>query len=134
MSDVNQRNKGDNQTWEEIIPKGDLELVSLNTLIPRKTSKALTEATGWLQLTTTNLRYTKQATVQYLLERGLQSLYEDIERQDKENQREPEEPQSIVFVTESKMLDMIKGGKREYNMKEYESFANKTLGGYKYNR
>lgn len=134
MSDVNQRNKGDNQTWEEIIPKGDLELVSLNTLIPRKTSKALTEATGWLQLTTTNLRYTKQATVQYLLERGLQALYEDIERQDKENQREPEEPQSIVFVTESKMLDMIKGGKREYNMKEYESFANKTLAGYRYNR
>lgn len=134
MSDVNQRNKGDNQTWEEIIPKGDLELVSLNTLIPRKTSKALTEATGWLQLTTTNLRYTKQATVQYLLERGLQALYEDIERQDKENQREPEEPQSIVFVTESKMLDMIKGGKREYNMKEYESFANKTFGGYRHNR
>jgi len=127
MSEKFPSNENESLDWEEILPKGDLELVSLNTMIPRKTSKALAEATGWLQLTSSGLRYTKQATVQYLLERGLQSLHEDIRKQDESESSHSEEAASNV-------LDLIKAGKREYNLKEYESFANKTTGGYKYNR
>lgn len=114
--------------WEEIIPKGELDLVSLNTLIPRKLSNNLAEATGWLQLASPRLRYTKQATVQYLLERGLQSLAEDIE---KENEKHSEENPSIIIVGDKQTLNIIKKGKKEIDFKDYASFANNHNPGYR---
>jgi hypothetical protein len=119
---------------EEVVPRGELELVSLNTLIPWKLSKALTEATGWLQLDNTRLRYTKQATVQYLLERGLQSLYEDIDRANKEYESEKEDDSITVHVSDSKMINIIQTGKKEINFRDYEQFANKHPGGYRFGR
>jgi hypothetical protein len=127
-------NKSGEKDWEEIIPKGELELVSLNTMIPRKLSGQLSEATGWLQLASPRLRYTKQATVQYLLERGLQSLYEDIEKENKKDNSESEDRANIVIVGDNKMLNIIQSGKKEINFKDYEQFSNKHSGGYKWGR
>jgi hypothetical protein len=131
MLDFEVSEQKEEKDWEEVLPLGELELVSLNTMIPRKLSNALGQATGWLQLTSPNLRYTKQATVQILLERGLKSFFEDIEKADNE---ETEELPSEVLASDSKVIDIIKSRKRSIDPSEYESFANKHTDGYRYKR
>lgn len=126
-------NKKDEQNWDEVLPKGDLEMIALNTMIPRKLSNAVSECTGWLQLASPRLRYTKQATVQYLLERGIQALHEDIENENNHASEIPENT-SIYVVEDGKMINIIKAGKKEINFKDYETFANKHSGGYRYGR
>jgi hypothetical protein len=131
MLDFEVSKKEEQRDWDEVLPLGEKSLVSLNTMIPRELSKRLGEATGWLQIESPRLRYTKQATIQYLLERGLESFYEDIKKQyDEDTSETPSE----VLADDSKVIDMIKSRKREINMKDYESFANKHSGGYRYNR
>jgi hypothetical protein len=70
------------EEWEEIIPKGELGTIALNTEIPRKLNDKILRAKVLLQTTSSHLVFTKKATVQILLERGLQSLYEDWQRAD----------------------------------------------------
>lgn len=131
MLDFEVTDQDKEKDWEEVLPRGENELVSLNTMIPRKVNKALGQATGWLQLSSPNLRYTKQATVQVLLERGLKSLFEDIEKADQE---EPEELPREVLADDSKVIDIIKSKRRSIDPSEYESFVNKHTDGYRYNR
>lgn len=70
------------EEWEEILPLSESELIALNTRISRSVSVAINHATGILQTASPRLKVTKQYTVQVLLERGLESLFEDFERQD----------------------------------------------------
>jgi hypothetical protein len=134
MLEFEQSEKKEKKKWDEVLPLGELELVSLNTMIPRKVSKSLREATGWLQLSSPNLRYTKQATVQYLLERGLQALYEDIEKADQTQHEDSSESASIELAHDSKVIDLIQANRKGYDVKDYETFSNKHPGGYRFGR
>lgn len=72
------------EEWNEVLPRGDQELVALSTLIPRKISNDLLKAKGILQTQTDKLVMTKRVTVEIVLERGLQSIFEDYASQDQD--------------------------------------------------
>lgn len=89
------------EEWEEILPLGDLDLVALNTRIPRKMSKDIKKATGILQTTNQDLTYTKQATVKILLERALRDFFEEWERIDQKPSEQSEKVASIARKRQS---------------------------------
>jgi hypothetical protein len=95
--------------WSEILPLSSTELVSLNTKIPRELSEKLYQAKGMLQTTNRLLDYTKQVTVQVLLERGYASLLEDWERQDREASEESEKVVSLPRKRET-LADRVARG------------------------
>lgn len=85
--------------WSEIVPPSSTELISLNTKIPRNISERINVATGMLQTTNRLLVYTKQVTVQVLLERGLEVLEKEWRRQD---QPDAEENENVVSMPRKK--------------------------------
>lgn len=70
------------EDWEEVLPRGEHELVPLSTMIPRKISNDILKAKGILQTTSSKLVYTKKITVEILLEKGLEAVFSEYASQD----------------------------------------------------
>lgn len=102
------------EDWEEILPPGEMDLVALNTRIKRNVSNAINHARGLLQTTDTRLTYTKQVTVEILIERGFQSLCEEFERQDQEFLGEKKKNEKVASMerVSHRLADKVKRGEK----------------------
>jgi hypothetical protein len=132
---MDEKKPNKDRDWEEVLPRGDHELVALNTLIPRKMSERLGQAVGLLQTQSPRLRQTKQATVQHLLDNALNMLFEDWERQDRVPSVKAEETPSIEKAEDINVSEIIKQqSSKGYDLKTYTDIGNKPAPGYKPNR
>lgn len=110
---------------EEILSQGELTLVALNTRVPRYVSKAINQATGFMQSEHTNLTYTKQATVIEILKRGLRDYFEELDRLDQEHLAQSEKV--IPMPTQSTQSEPSKPSKhRTFDIGAYYSMSNKV--------
>jgi hypothetical protein len=117
--------------WDEILPRGDHELVALNVLIPRKMSENIGQITGMLQTKSPRLRQTKQATVQQLLEQAIIEFFEEMKRQDREPIVEAEESASNEIAEDINVIDIIKKQRAKgIDPVEYAKFSNPAPTGY----
>jgi hypothetical protein len=98
-----------------VISESSTQLVSLNTMIPRKVREQLEECLGWLQTTEPLHKYSLQKTVQIAIE----NLHEALTDYYKSMDREVESEETTIIKLP------IKPERKPFE--GYEEFSNKTL-------
>jgi hypothetical protein len=139
--------------FDDLLAETDYGKCTLNTRIPVKMSKQIDTARMWLDMQARNMHpFTKQATVQMLLELGLQQLSTQVVSNAKEQDRfkKPQEmpstqvarneqtqstqvarkeepPQEKVFHLHPKPVQDPHKPLRRLDIESYREFANKSI-------
>lgn len=120
---------------EEQFP-GELDMIALNTLIPRRTRERLNLVMGYEQAKRPGLRVSLQYTVNYLLERATQDYFDKLEALDSDFVLKTDVKMAIAAhekeLSELKVKDEIKARRessgRTIDPKDYEAMSNPSPG------
>jgi hypothetical protein len=86
---------------EEILPIGELQLVSISTRISKEAFRKLTEIQGWIQTERKMSKVSKQEAYEWAIQIAYTCKMYELEKGDKEEKKEVLQPKKNLFNIEA---------------------------------